>query len=318
MTGQKSFGSTKDLIDKIARQTGESLNSTSARQRILDLLNMRYLMVLSGKKWRFLRGELYFDLTAPYTTGTATVSKGSTTVTGIGTSWDSSMVGQKFLFPGDEAIYEVDSVVSGTELELKSNYTDESKSSANYKIIFDTYKREEDIDSINEAYLGGISGSSPTLQLVGLDYFREQQKSSSLLEGQPRMLTAYVENDLGDPDWVMELWPAPSRAHTLLIEYDQSVSELVDSEINYPVIPNKYQFVLFWAVVADVLADQKEMNGAQVAGSKFSAAYQKFCSDYEMTDSRPRVKHDKSYLEMPRSRSRFRHGRSGRQRITIT
>ena len=320
MTAQASFGSTADLIDKICRATVESTGSSFARQQVLDYLNMRYLMILSGKNWRFLREELYFDIREPYEVGTAVATQGSTLVTGTGTTWDSTMNGQKFQFPGDETVYEVDTVSSTTTLNLKSAYTDETKvDPTGYKIIFDTYVRiDEDIDAIHGAYLGGISGSQPNLRLVGLEHFRGKQKGTANITGQPYLITGYVQVENGEPDWVFELFPAPEKKNTVLIEYDKSVTQLQDKSSNYSLIPNKYQFVLFWAVVADMLADQKESNASASATRKFQAAYTKMCADYEMTDSRARFRNERPYFERARARSRYRRGKSYRERVDLT
>lgn len=73
----------------------------------------------------------YVDLTtADYTTGTVSVTNASTTVTGSGTSWTSSMAGRFIKFTpsdtaannGDGLWYEIASVESGTSLTLVKEY----------------------------------------------------------------------------------------------------------------------------------------------------------------------------------------------------
>lgn len=314
---QQSFGSTATLIDRLCRASGESTTSTRARQQVLDYLNTRYYMILSGRHWRFLHQELYFDLKAPYSAGTVVATKGSTSVVGTGTTWTSDMADQKFRISGDDTVYEIESVGSATTLTLKSPYTDETSSGVSYKILFDTYTRDEEIDSIDNAYLGGIYGGSANIRLVGMEHFRQQQKSTSQLEGQPLYLTAYVVTESGDPNWTMEVFPAPEKAYTMLIHYNVSLTALTDETFNYPLIPNKYQHVLFYAVLADMLADQKERAASDSASKKFSVAYTKMCGDYEMTDPRARIRNQRPYLERARDRSRYRHGRSGRERGLI-
>lgn len=70
-----------------------------------------------------------------YKTGTATVTNGSTTVTGSGTSWIVGVgIGEAFYAP-DGRIYEIANIVSATQLTLGSNYLGTTASGQAYQIV---------------------------------------------------------------------------------------------------------------------------------------------------------------------------------------
>ena len=63
-------------------------------------VNKSYLKALSHGRWSELVEEDSFAIAAPYTTGTVSVTLGSTSVTGSGTVWTSAMEGRQFIVPG--------------------------------------------------------------------------------------------------------------------------------------------------------------------------------------------------------------------------
>lgn len=67
-----------------------------------------------------------------YSTGTVSINKGSTTLTGSGTSWDGAITTSHSIVL-NEWIYTVSEVVSDTEITLGSAYTSEDLSGASYQ-----------------------------------------------------------------------------------------------------------------------------------------------------------------------------------------
>lgn len=77
--------------------------------------------------------KLIKDLTADdYTTGTVTIAKGSTTVTGSGTTFTSAMVGRYFKVSGEW--YRIKSFTSTTILTLEERFEDTTASASTYTI----------------------------------------------------------------------------------------------------------------------------------------------------------------------------------------
>ena len=82
--------------------------------------------------------EMFFDggrtLRAYYDEGTATVVNGSASVTGVGTTWTSAMVGKMFRIKGDRQLYRVFAVGGVTAITLQDTYQGQGATTAAYEI----------------------------------------------------------------------------------------------------------------------------------------------------------------------------------------
>ncbi len=86
-----------------------------------------------------------------YKAGTVSVTNNLVTVMGSETSWDSSMVGRKFKVDEDDKPYEIQAVVSATELTLARAYKGTTGSGKAYTIIGET-KAIFDLEGQGEVY----------------------------------------------------------------------------------------------------------------------------------------------------------------------
>ena len=108
---------TYTLTADLSIPSGVALVGTSRDGTIIDC-NSSYKVTMSGSD--------------PYNTGTCSVNDGATTVTGLGTSWDSTMAGQYIYLDG--YWYVIDSITSTTELELVDAYAGSNLSGYAYTI----------------------------------------------------------------------------------------------------------------------------------------------------------------------------------------
>ena len=107
---------------------------------------------------------------APYSTGTANCTNGSSTVTGGSTVWTSAMVGRKIQLQGDNAHYYIQSVNSPTSITLAVPYQGVNGTNVTYNIYKDEYKLASDVQSYNT--LVQIQNSIP---MVGIPPSRFDQ-----------------------------------------------------------------------------------------------------------------------------------------------
>jgi len=87
--------------------------------------------------WAFLQAQSQIVFTAEYATGTVTVTNGSTSVVGSGTTFTVGMTGRKFRAGGNE-VYTV-TYVDATHLTLNVGYVGASASGLSYSLFLDTY-----------------------------------------------------------------------------------------------------------------------------------------------------------------------------------
>ncbi len=89
------------------------------------------------RPWEFRKRTLAFTLRKPYATGTVSFTENSKTVTGSGTTWETTMrLG--YIVKGNR-YYKISRVNSTTELILEAPYDESTESGAAYKIVFTDY-----------------------------------------------------------------------------------------------------------------------------------------------------------------------------------
>lgn len=111
----------------------------------------------------YLNSKGAITTTAPYSTGTATCTKGSTAVSGSGTSWTSAMVGIKIQLQNDSAHYYISAVNSPTSITLAVPYQGSNGTNVSYTIYQDEYALAADVQSYNT--LIQIQNSVPMVEL---------------------------------------------------------------------------------------------------------------------------------------------------------
>lgn len=100
-----------------------------------EFVNTAYSRVIAGNRWSRLRGTSGFLIPDEYSTGTITLTNGSTTVTGSGTTFTSAMVGRQ-LMPSQKAPYlDIAAYVGPTELTLATAWGGPTTSDVAYSIV---------------------------------------------------------------------------------------------------------------------------------------------------------------------------------------
>lgn len=94
----------------------------------------------------YIQDKGVIETVATYETGTLTVTNGSPTITGSGTTFTSAMVGRKIRISGENAYYRIKTYTSPTVLVLETNYDGTSDADATFTIYKDEYRLASDVD----------------------------------------------------------------------------------------------------------------------------------------------------------------------------
>ena len=198
--GSPRFDSVATLIDDVLTSTNKTTTNADDRLLVLRMVNHRYLQIVGGRQWRFLRRESVIDFYSPYNQGYLTVTEGEhkavedidaqNIINGIYSIADftATMVGQRIILGANstlgahQADYRINKIVSPKELELTTKFTGPSLSDARFTILFDRYFLEEQIAEINSIVLQSHG------EMIGLTQqeFRQKQESNPSLSGIPR------------------------------------------------------------------------------------------------------------------------------------
>ena len=120
------------IITKVNTETSSSGDEvTSLCQDKLDWVQDD---ICSRYDFSWLKKYGYVNTVVVYDTGTVTCTTDSATVTGLGTTFTSAMVGRLFKVDDEESYYEIAAYVSATEITLASTYIGTTAATLSYNI----------------------------------------------------------------------------------------------------------------------------------------------------------------------------------------
>lgn len=216
------------------------LPATLAEQFIRD----RYRRVLEARDWSALRTEAEFQLNVSKSDGTVSITRGTDTVTGTGTSFAATDAGRQFKI-GTSPIYTVTTVNSTTEMVLDRDFGGDTATGATYK-IFDGYITVPSdflrFDTVVDPSQGwrlrtGITAGELNQIDPQRTYF-----------GTPYVLADRLYSSTGRPQY--EVWPYTDAAKTLYYTYIKQADDLLDED-DTPIYPLRSD-VLVSGALADV------------------------------------------------------------------
>jgi len=121
---------------------------------LVGIVNQKQRQLATMWSWRFFHATGTITLTEPYETGTVTTTNGSTTVTGLGTTWVSAThVGQKFRLTDIAErydVYTISAVGSTTSLTLDRSWAPDAQAAEAYRIYQNEYALPSDIQRLVE------------------------------------------------------------------------------------------------------------------------------------------------------------------------
>lgn len=110
--------------------------------QVTSLLNLSQMEEIEARPWAQLQTDFAFNSFGIYTTGTITVTQGSSIVTGTGTAWTQNMTGMVMRCGTSTATattqlqpIPIDSVQSATQITLQDAYALASQSALGYQIF---------------------------------------------------------------------------------------------------------------------------------------------------------------------------------------
>ncbi len=124
----------------------ERLSNVTVREFVNDAIQVALDQLYQFHDFPFYLQEGAIEPVDNYSTGTVTITQGSKTLTGSGTTFTSAMVGRKFRIQNEKAYYRIASYTSATVVTLDENYQGSDQSGASYEIYQDEYRLAADVD----------------------------------------------------------------------------------------------------------------------------------------------------------------------------
>lgn len=200
-----------------------------------DIIESSQRRLYGAHDWSFLKKQTTLTLNAPYTTGTVTVTNGSATVTGSGTTFPSWAASGEFIGP-DGVAYTVASRDSNTQLTLDINYKGTTASGRSYSLRQRDYDLPDDfIQLIGDMTYVSETFRWPVIRIVPEGEIR--------IKRQKQIQTGYVQlaavrwksSDLSDGQRMeLLIWPDANEAFVLAYPYKILPNLLVTSTAEDP------------------------------------------------------------------------------------
>lgn len=197
------------------------------------LINDRYRRALDSRPWSGLRDQGMIIIPNATTSGSVTVPQGGYTVTGIGTSWTSALVGQQIKVANQGPIITITDVTSPTSLTLEQAYplSQYTTTPTGYTILQNFITMPEDFKYFLVIY--------DPIRQWRLFFNQTQQDMSAYDPGRTSVGDPWVVADLkfntsGLAQY--ELWPGPTTARGYNYYYIKQGHELVN-DTDEPIFP---------------------------------------------------------------------------------
>jgi hypothetical protein len=206
------------------------------------LVNHRYRQILDIRPWAGLRKQSSWEIPDAYTTGTASATQGSTTITGSGTTWTSGMIGRQIKLNGQAPILTITAVASTTSLTVDLAWPLATASAQTYQILQNYVTAPTDLK-----YLMAV-----------LDPYRQWRLLFNYTQPEINRFDPARVN-VGDTwivaDWkfsaagvpLFELWPAPTTARGFTLLYVAQGADLTESD-DTPIYPLRGDEILYGAL----------------------------------------------------------------------
>ena len=293
------------LLNRVRADTSQSATVIQAKRYIN--IGLHDMHIGFGEKFPWSERNTDLITQAEYTTGTVTITQGSTTLTGSSTLWNTAnnfsvtnaRAGGKFVINGGVEVYEVAAagVSSDTSITLTSAFVQADVSGASYVYFEDEYALESDFLRPLDLQNFDTNGDIP---LIGRNEFRFRYPRNKTT-GKPRVATIVDRPFVGDtvPVRKVRFHQPPSAA--VMIPYAYITSNLavssagvsqtqLSADADEPIVPLIYRHVIILHALYHWYRDKRDDGRSQEAKAEYTDLMLRISGDAEIGRSRPQIK----------------------------
>jgi len=314
MSSAKEIRTFKDVQDAIIRRA--KLEDTQiVRDSLKEKINTTYLKIAYGEPYTWSGKTTPFKMPKKYTTGTISISNGSYTITGVGTSWNEfDHLGCKIKMGSDVVPRVITRVASSTSIVIDSEWVSDALSGASYTIYKDEFGMFPDFQDIRWLQIYGIDQRRRPLPSGPIELNRYRTKSP-FREGKPSKYTVWGQSYYKQKTWAtflidQDYWEDDSskfrpRNQNLIvypgvrvtdliakIRYTKVVSAMV-SDSEEPIIPYINRSVLVWGGLSDHFLEDRDIETKREWERKYREDKAEMEGDIETTDDELIMMYDK-------------------------
>lgn len=317
-----------DLIARVRENTGTTAAVTVAK-RYINIANQDlYLQGAEKMPWAERRATITTH--ARYTTGTLTATRGSTTITGSSTAWNTAnddgvanmRAGGKITIAGQQEVYSITAVADDTSATISPAYIGDTESSLTYTYFEDEYALASDFARPLDLR---AFDTGRTIKLVGRQDFRRMYPRNRVPTSRIRHATLLDLPFSGSTTPVRKVQFAPPPSDVQIIHYDYVTSHVavssagvasanLSSDSDEPILPLRWRHLIVFHALYHWYRDRKDDPRSQEAKAEYEQLKDRLLSDHEVGQQRPSVA-PRAYLYRARAMRPWRSG--GRRRFDV-
>jgi hypothetical protein len=242
---------------------------------------------------------------ARYSTGTVTITRGSTSLVGVGSTWNTNndfsvknvRANGKIVFNGSRVPYRVASVSSDTALTLSTAFTEASISGGNYVYFEDEYDLATDflrpVDA--QQFSDEIS-----IDLISRTEFRRRYPTNTV-PGRPSVACLLDFAPSGNTTAIRRVKLAVPPADFMLIPYSYitgnlavssagAAAENMSADADEPIVPKRYRAAILYHALYNWYRDKKDDSRSGEAKGEYTDLMARIMMDQEVGAVRPQLR----------------------------
>jgi hypothetical protein len=292
-----------DLMNRVRVDTSQTATITQAKRYTNIALQDMHLGFDQKFPWAERSGRLITQ--AQYSTGTLSIDRGSTTLTGSGTAWNTNndfsvknmRANGKIKIAGGTTPYTISAVSGDTAATLSSKFTEDDVSGQTYIYYEDEYDLATDFLRIVDMQR---FSEECNISLIGRTEFRRRSPSNSV-PGRPSTacLIDYAPSGNTTPIRRVRLNPPPSTFTTIPYAYITSnlavssagvAATALSADSDEPIVPLRYRHAIVFHALYHYYRDKKDDSRSQEAKAEYTDIMLRISGDVEVGASRPQIR----------------------------
>ena len=314
------------LLRRARVDANQNLNVTQGKELINTALFDMHLG--NGERFPWAERAARLQTHAAYTTGTVTITRGSATLTGVSSLWNTNntdgiknaRAGGKIVLSGDDTVYEVSTVSSDTVLTLTDNFIGTDLAAGTYTYFEDEYSLAADfLKPIDKNRFDGRG----TIEIIDRRVFRSKF-TRALTTGTIVACAIFDKDFSGSTTPVRRVRFYRPPAVTQYIAYSYVTSFLavtsagveqtqLSGDTDEPIVPLYARHLIVLKALEHWYRDKKNDSRSEQVKAEYVEGIQRLLGDVETGAQRPSI--------VPRINSYARRARqpytSGRTRTHV-
>lgn len=292
-----------DLLNRVRADTSATATSNQAKRHINIALHDMHLGY--GEKFPWAERQAILVTQDDYTTGTVTISQGSTTLTGSGTSWatnnafgvNNARVGGKVVINGGTEVYPVSAVGGDTSITLSSAFTQADVSGGSYVYFEDEYAlatdflRPLDLQFFDQDH---------DIELISRQEFRRRYPRNKIV-GKPRVAMIQDKAFSGSTTPVRKarFWKPPDDFYSIPYAYVTSNLAVTSAgaeqtqlsgDTDEPIVPLQYRHAIVFHALYHWYRDKRDDDRSLEAKAEYTDLMIRITGDNEIGRTRPQLR----------------------------